>query len=140
MSRIKVPNYSPIARIGEWELWQKPRPSYGSPLWIELKLANRTLPKRWRANRAFHLCWGVDAGRLRNGNDPRLLKDQQPKVYEALLQFLSATFTPARLAARIGEPALATERARVAEAAGRRAVERAQAKADRKQGEVDPFS
>lgn len=139
MSQIEVPNYPPIAQIeGGWDLYQLPRLEHGSPLWVELKLVNLGMPKRWRANRAFRVGWGVDAGRLRKGRDSLLLLTQHPKVYEAVLHFLSGTFTPARLEANIGSLALHTERVRVAEAATRRAAERAQKKANR--AEVDPFS
>lgn len=138
MSNIEVPSYAPIAEIdGGWDLYQLPRPKFGSPLWVELKLVNQAMSKHWGANRSFRLCWGVDAGRLRQGRDTRLLQEQQPAVYEALLHFLSGTFTVARLESNIGSLALHAERVRVAEAAARRAAER---KASIKRPDVDPFS
>lgn len=125
MSHIAVPKYEPVFTVSGWGLWQLPRPEFGSPLWIELKLANRTMPKRWGQRRAYRLCWGVDARRLRRGQEPVLLTEQQPEVYEAVSHFLRTTFTVERLEAKIGRPALEAERARIAAGAAKAAAERA---------------
>jgi hypothetical protein len=120
VARIQVPAYDPAAQFpGGWALWQLPRPEHGSPLWIELKLANPGVPAKWGAQRVFRLCWGVDVGRLRRGRDALALREHQPALYEAVVRLLAASYTPARLEARIGRDALEVERGRVAEAAAR---------------------
>ena len=131
MSRIKVPDYPPLAAFGGWDLYQLPRhPRTGTPLWVECKLIERGGRQSWGRRAAYRLAWGVDAGRLRRGADSQALEAEHPEMNEAIARFLGRTFTVARLEERIGAVALAAERERVAGSVARRKAEREKRKAD----------
>ena len=108
--RLTTPDSPPIARFGDWSLYELPRRERDSFLWRKFKL-QCSKPKRRGAYRVYRLSWNLAESRFAKDAVLVRLEQREPATFRLTEMHLSLSYGPEHIG--VSPAAIAAERARL---------------------------
>ena len=108
--RLTTPDSPPIARFGDWSLYELPRRERDSFLWRKFKL-QCSKPKRRGAYRVYRLSWNLAESRFAKDVVLTRLESLHPDIFRLVGMHLDLSYGPDAIG--VSPAAIAAERARL---------------------------
>jgi hypothetical protein len=117
--RLRTPTSPPIARFGDWSLYELPRRERDSFLWRKFKL-QCDRPKKRGTYRVYRLSWNLAESRFAKDAILVRLEALQPDLFRLVGMHLDLSYGPDAIG--MSPAAIAAERARLKAARKARTV------------------
>jgi hypothetical protein len=117
--RLTTPDSPPIARFGDWSLYELPRRAKDSFLWRKFKLMC-SRPKKRGTYRVYRMSWNLAESRFAKDAILIRLEALHPDIFALTKMHLDLSYGPEHIG--VSPAAIAAERARLKAARKARAV------------------